>query len=311
MTTQRKPKAAPAAKKSFSLISDEKLIQLYTTLLKCRILEERVNLFLSKRSAGGKLHIPSGREAAAAGVVLSLLPDDLVAPSSLDLFPNFIHGVPLASVLRPLFSRASSPASDASCSAHNGYQALLATGAALANKIDKNNKVSVVFQGGDASLDSWSQALQFAGLHRLPILFVSCIQMKPAFLPESGPSESPGHTFPSIPVDGNDVVAVYRVASEAIAHARKGSGPTLIDCIPYRLSGRNQPGAFSTDDPILNMEKYLARKALFTQGLKTRTISAFSKQLDTALRAAEKASRARRPDTQKPIVLVPTGSGAE
>jgi pyruvate dehydrogenase E1 component alpha subunit len=83
--------------------------------------------------------------------------------------------------------------------------------------------------------------------------------------------------FPAIAVDGSDAVAVYRVAHEAIAHARMGHGPTLIEC----LTDGSNPA-----DPILNMEKYLIRKGLFTEELKTEVIGGFSRELDAALEAA-------------------------
>jgi len=67
------------------------------------------------------------------------------------------------------------------------------------------------------------------------------------------------------------VVAVYRVSTEAIAHARKGNGPTLIECI---LDG---------SDPILKMEEYLKRKSLFSEGMKREVMASFARELETAV----------------------------
>jgi TPP-dependent pyruvate/acetoin dehydrogenase alpha subunit len=72
---------------------------------------------------------------------------------------------------------------------------------------------------------------------------------------------------PIIPVDGSDVVAVYRVATESIAHARKGNGPTLIDCVAYRLEGQRRA---KREDPLGKMETYLAGKGLFDCNLKSK-----------------------------------------
>ena len=83
-------------------------------------------------------------------------------------------------------------------------------------------------------------------------------------------------SFPVIAVDGNDAVAVYRVASEAIAHARKGDGPTLIECI------RTKAG-----DPLLNMEKYLVRKGLFSEEFKRKVAAGCSEKLDAALQIVQ------------------------
>jgi TPP-dependent pyruvate/acetoin dehydrogenase alpha subunit len=83
--------------------------------------------------------------------------------------------------------------------------------------------------------------------------------------------------FPVIPVDGNDVVAVYRVASESITHARMRHSATLIEC-----------HLWDGDDPILKMEQYLQRKGLFTPRLKRNIASAFARELDAALHVTEK-----------------------
>ena len=106
--------------------------------------------------------------------------------------------------------------------------------------------------------------------------------------------------FPGITVDGNDVVAVYRVASEAIAHARKGNGPTLIECKTYRWYGHSEidPAKYrdpeeverwKANDPILNMEKYLMRKGLFSEEYKQKVAAEFSKELGVAIESAEKS----------------------
>jgi hypothetical protein len=77
-----------------------------------------------------------------------------------------------------------------------------------------------------------------------------------------------------IPVDGNDVVAIYRVAHEAVQRARRGVGPTLIDCKPWSL----EPGT----DPVGRLEQSLERRGLETRRLKDRTLAAFRKELQAA-----------------------------
>ena len=98
-------------------------------------------------------------------------------------------------------------------------------------------------------LAQWRKILDRAIREKLPILFVSLVAgEKPR---PYAPPTIRGYTFPSIAVDGHDVVAVYRVASESIAHARKGHGPTLIESMHV------SPGC-----PLRNMEDYLAAKGL-------------------------------------------------
>ena len=104
-----------------------------------------------------------------------------------------------------------------------------------------------------------------------------------------------------ITVDGNDVVAVYRVAQEAIARARRGQGPTLIECKTYRWYGHSEidPAKYrdpeeverwKAKDPIANMEKYLTGKGLFSAEWKQEIVDGFNKELDAAIEIAEKSA---------------------
>ncbi len=106
-----------------------------------------------------------------------------------------------------------------------------------------------------------------AVLHDLPMVFLSANHP-----PQKAKADRP----PTITVDGNDVVAVYRVACEAITHARLGNGPTLIELQTYSLC----PG-----DPIQNMENYLTRKGIFSVGFKSEILAEFSSELDAAIKA--------------------------
>jgi pyruvate dehydrogenase E1 component alpha subunit len=206
---------------------------------------------------------------------------------------KFLKGIALDKVFRDLLT-------GAEC--HDEVR--LAMDAAVVNKMEKNGKIAVAFSGGGPALpESWHEALNFAGSENLPVLFVCQSGMRSeeaSLTPHAGIEERPQAGtcgFAAITVDGNDVVAVYRVASEAIAHARMGHGPTLIECRTYCLSGHPevvpQPEEVErreADDPILNMEKYLAGKGLFREDIKRQVALGFSKELDAALGAATKAA---------------------
>ena len=269
MTTTTKEESAAAAaalagNHGFSLISDEKLLQLYTSMVKCRMIEERVQARWEQRKLAGSRHASVGQEAAAACVTIDLLPGDTLFPSPRDLAVNFIKGEALTRVLRSLFAAAPDLA----------HQLELATRAAQIDKTEKNGKIAVVFSSGESSSPGiWREALMIAGASRLPILFV-----RQAGVPDTPENLTPrDFGFPCIPVDASDVVAVYRVATEAITHARKGNGATLIECVAWPLDGR------SAIDPILKMEAYLTRKGLFSEDLKREVAGSFSKELDSAI----------------------------
>jgi TPP-dependent pyruvate/acetoin dehydrogenase alpha subunit len=262
--------AALADKPGFSIISNEKLFQLYAMMLKCRALQVRVQLLFPRNKFTGNRGSAS-REAIAVGVALDLLPEDTVAAAPDDLLVNFIwneiQGEPLDKLIARLYAHATRP----SAAAHFKLAAI----AAQANKVAKNGKISVAFSCNGSGFSP--KAFEVAGDRQLPILFVrqTSLPAKPQGKKQTGAAEISG--IPVIPVDGNDVVAVYRVSTEVVTHARKGNGPTLIDCI-FEPSGAR--------DPLLHMETYLTRKDLFSEEGKRQVAVAFRRELDDAVEAA-------------------------
>jgi pyruvate dehydrogenase E1 component alpha subunit len=278
MTTRTKEEsailtAALAGNHGFSLISNEKLLQLYTSMVKCRMIETRKRDLMARRKLDGNCIASMGREAAVAGVAIDLELEDCVAPSSSNLLVNLIKGLGLDQILSSLLkgSAGREPIDD---------QLTTAVDVARSNKRKKNAKIVVVFCDGEAaSMASWKRALDLAGAEQLPMLFVSYSKVQAG----AGESASLSYGFPSIPVDGGDVVAVYRVATEAIAHARKGSGATLIECVAGGSEGH------ANIDPILKMEAYLSRKGLFSERLKREVAEGFRNDLDDCTAAVETA----------------------
>ncbi len=102
--------AALAGNHGFSLISNEKLLQLYTSMLKCRMIEERVRTLSGQGRLAANHYASVGQEAPAAGIAIDLLAGDTVVPSHRDLIVNFIKGDPLPQVFRSLSCGAATPA---------------------------------------------------------------------------------------------------------------------------------------------------------------------------------------------------------
>jgi pyruvate dehydrogenase E1 component alpha subunit len=171
----------------------------------------------------------------------------------MDLLPLFVQGTPLAKLFRAL---------------GKGRPVPFASAVVTNQAKDKNRIGVVVSNGGNAEEGAWKEALRLASLHRPPTIFV-CWK----------PRKTPALDFPIMTVDACDVVAVYRVASESIAHARQGFGPTLIECQHWH-------GPDSTRNPLLNMEKYLNRKGLFNKASKAAIIASFRSELEAAVKSA-------------------------
>jgi TPP-dependent pyruvate/acetoin dehydrogenase alpha subunit len=116
---------------------------------------------------------------------------------------------------------------------------------------------------------AWLRIAEASARERLPVLLVSCVPAARAALPRR-PTPKPTNrfAFPTFNVDGADVVAVYRVASEATVHARNGNGPTLIECV-----------LDSSSDPLKNMENYLSGKGLLDSATKRKVLAELRSEL--------------------------------
>jgi TPP-dependent pyruvate/acetoin dehydrogenase alpha subunit len=272
---------APPSQNGFSLITNEKLLALYAAMVKCRLLQERAQSAYEGLGAGGD---STGQEAAAAGVLIDLGAEDTLAACSHGLMTRFLKGEALDGLFGELNGRAAGTARRVRAGRTQiATQLKAGLRAARAHKKEKRNKVAVAF--GCASADAqehWQEALRVAGEKGLPIIFVRLGVDGPG---KGKKGKANGHGVPHVHVDGNDAVAVYRVASEAIAHARKGNGATLIECIPFRLAGVESGQSGCEGDPLLNMEKYLRRKGLFKPEFKAEVAAGFGREIQKAVEA--------------------------
>jgi pyruvate dehydrogenase E1 component alpha subunit len=280
----RRPVAAPEPASNhngFSLISNQKLLQLYATMLKCRMLDECMKTGRIKAKPVRNLHstgnlkaswLPTrGREAALAGVLIDLVSEDTIVSPPGSFMPHFVNGAPLDK----LFTSINFVARANSSSAPATYALPQAVAAAMADKASGKRTITVAFPGRDAAARrAWKEALALASLHTLPIIFVSHAAHN---------SSAKALGCPSIPVDGHDVVAVYRVAFESISKARQGRGPTSIECRRWQAADSVHNAG---NNPIHNMEKYLTRKGLFTAEVREDIVAGFRKELDSAFAKA-------------------------
>jgi TPP-dependent pyruvate/acetoin dehydrogenase alpha subunit len=255
----RRPSAAAAAT-SHPLISNQRLEQLYVTLLRTRLLRQRNRL---KESTTPLV----AREAIVTGTVTHLEDGDALMPVAGDHLAALARGYGLRRLLTsaPLPGVLTAATTVESCFA-------IATGYALARRDTKH--ITLAFSGpGLTSLDTLRPSVAYAAKQKLGIVFV---------IESAADTElsSAKHTEPlglyGIPVDGNDVVAIYRVAQEAIHRARRGVGPTLIDCRPWLLD--------SPADPVRRLEQALERRGIPTNKLKNPTLAAFKKEFSASRR---------------------------
>jgi TPP-dependent pyruvate/acetoin dehydrogenase alpha subunit len=282
MATRQTKKTIPET--TPSLISNEKLQQMYSAMLKCRILEAHARDLRSRLTLKGK-------EAAVVGATIDLQPDDaLVFPANV-VVAGFLKGASLSSLFAQLQAKNGTPKRKAATSAARGAQSSLATGIALARSTGKTVNVTLAFLSQHPGQSpTGHEALLFADAHKLPIVYVDI---------DDGPENiaAEAYSFPVIPVDGNDVVAVYRVAHECILRARQGGGPSVIACKAFSVkesTGKSQ-------DPLRSMENYLSLKGLSMNDKKQRIIQTFETEIKQAIKTAGKTTTA----SKKPADSIP------
>jgi pyruvate dehydrogenase E1 component alpha subunit len=252
-------KRVDAPVEEFSLIANDTLLALYRDLLKCRM-----NGAKGKRAARGWAF-----DGAAVAVASKLAAEDTVIAEVRN---------PALELLRAKPRRGRSRVNSAP---EPGFHLQLqsAVGIALTHKTKRTGKVSVVF-GSQRDGAAWLDALEVAQAHRLPIVFVCDADEEKSGARSTRARDAaklvPGRELAHITADGNDVVAMYRVAHEAIERARRDRGPTLIECIPFRFGGRRN------QDAVANMENYLRGKDLLRRGLKKEILEALALQPGTA-----------------------------
>lgn len=275
----------------FSLISNEKLLEIYSTMLKCRMLDERIHAIAKASKNAAAFAATPVHIAAIAGAAIDLLPGDTLAPSHGAFTPCFAKGMPLRSAIASVLRSRSTmrPSFFAlnlippTLSAPKQLERAIA--AAAINKAKRNKKVVAVFSSDASGVASeLDDAMRLAGKRKLPVLFVHETRLHG----DEHLQRVRDLGFPGVAVEDDDAVAIYRVATEALAHARRGSGPTLIECKPWPFDQKTTGKRKHAMHPISKMEAYLASKGLFDRRFKSKLVEEFSRELDAATKAASR-----------------------
>lgn len=239
-------------------LTDSEAVQLYREMLLARKLSQRA--LLLSRQGRVDIAIPSdGHEAAQVGSIHALAPTDFVYLFYRSLPAALARGLRPWQLLCDAVGKARGPSSGGrnipghwasrelrlmSLSGSVATQIPNAVGTALASRVRGEREVTIVYFGdGGASKADFHEGLSFAGLYKLPVVFF-CENNRyaisvPFSLQSAVPSvadRAPAYAMPGVSVDGMDVLEVYRVTREAVARARRGEGPTLVEAHVYRLS---------------------------------------------------------------------------
>jgi len=294
-----KPARKPSAKKTSAkkqknepeilpVLNNEKLKELYATMVKCRMLAERMQ---NDRTAGNGNSV-FGFEAALVGAGAHLLAKDSIAMEHSSFVASLIKGTSLPTILaRNKEQQSGNGASKAIASKHDGHSTTslsMETVLALAAQMKNDSAVTLMFCTRNPETLSFNPAaMAMAATQKLPLVcLVESSIDSPLQLPNqvaSGPYIGADPTFyPRIPVDGCDVVGVFRVAQEAIRRAREGHGPAVIECLTARSSAQDESAQYLAQDPISFMEQYLRRRGLWSDEWSQSIVEGFRRQMNEA-----------------------------
>jgi len=244
-------------------LTDQDHLNLYRHLTLVRTFEEKIREYHHKKSPVTELpHLSTGQEAVSVGSCYGLRSDDVIVPSLRTRGAFLMRGVSPKVSMAGMFGKATGLTKGRNTSHHAGSMALnivpgsgvvgshlpLGAGVALAAKTLKKDFVTLVYFGDGASnRGDFHEALNFAAVLKLPVIFI-CENNQWALsnpvtqhiLIKNVAERAASYGMPGYTIDGNDVLDVYNCTMKAVEVARRGDGPSLIECKTYRWHAHSE-----------------------------------------------------------------------
>lgn len=268
------------------------------------------------------IHASIGEEAIAAGAGIQLRPDDYVLPSLRSRGFFFVKGISSREMMAGMYGKVTGPAKGKYTSHHMGDMKRgvvwgtgligsslpVAVGVALGVKMARRDSVVMVsFGDGASSRGDCHESMNLASVWKLPVIFIcenngwamSTSRSKQMAIDKLS-IRAAGYGMPGVTVDGDDVTAVYDATEVAIQRARKGDGPSLIECVTHRWSGHfatdmqhyrdpNEIEECKQHCPVVKYRKYLLDQGILTDADIERIEIAVQEEVDDAIAFAEQS----------------------
>jgi pyruvate dehydrogenase E1 component alpha subunit len=256
-------------------------LALYRAMLRVRYFENEAYVLFLQNLVKGTSHLAIGEEAVAAGVAAALRPDDYVFATYRGHAHAILRGASMTAVLGELLGRQNGLMAGKGGSMHLtsaehnfmgsyaivGAHLPIANGAAWSARYRGTDQVAVAFFGdGATNIGAFHEALNLAAVWKLPVLFVCENNLYMEYTPiaevtavaHPAADRASAYGLAPVLVDGNDADAVYAAAAGAVARARAGEGPTLVEALTYRHGGhsRADPGKYRPEEEV---QTWLAR----------------------------------------------------
>jgi 2-oxoisovalerate dehydrogenase E1 component alpha subunit len=301
-------------------IPDEDLLLLFEKMLLVRIVDDRM-MRLQRQGRLG-FYMKSIGEEASHFAVYPLRDTDWVYPSYREQGSWFWRGYTVKQFIDQLWGNSDDPVKGRQMPVHHsarwlnlvsisspvGTQIPQAVGTAMAMKISgSDDAVMTYFGEGTSSTGDFHVALNFAGVHKAPVVFVCrnngwaiSVPREKQTASRSFAAKAVGYGMPGVRVDGNDILAVIQVTREALERARAGDGPTLIEAKTYRIEGHSssddpsvyrkagEPEQWSKRDPLDRFRSYLKSCGLYSDSLEAELSEKHNDEISAAVDAANK-----------------------
>jgi len=332
VATKKKKKAtAVASSLANDDIGEARRLELYTTQLECRGVEQKAHDLFLQNLIKGTSHLGIGQEAIAAGFAVAMQPTDYTFCTYRGHNHTLARGASMTGVLGELMGRQCGLLGGKGGSMHLtsvehgamgsyaiiGAHLPIAMGAAWSAQYRGTDQVSICFFGdGTTNIGAFHEALNMSQIWKLPVVFVCENNLYMEYTPISevtavehpAADRASAYGMERIIVDGNDADEIYRTAQAAFARARAGDGPSLIEAMTYRHSGHSRADpatyrpageleAWKKRDPIPNY-----RQRLLEFGIAESDIVSIENDVTRRIDEAVETAKASPPPAEEALM---------
>jgi pyruvate dehydrogenase E1 component alpha subunit len=295
----------PPIKRTKFKLAPEQLLEMFYWVKLIRAFDERLSVLVKQGKVRSGVYTGIGQEAIIVGTCYGLRTEDFICPLHRDLGSFLMKGVDSKTMMSQMFAKTTGLSKGRDSALHSGVSELgifgntsmlganlpIAAGLGYTFKMEKSDNVVIAYFGeGASNTGDFHEALNFAGVQQLPVVFICennqyaySVPLEKSMAIDDVAIRAEGYGFDGVAINGNDVLAVYQASLGAIARARSGGGPTLIECKTYRWHGHSEHDkAFYRSNEELAMWKSRDPIPTFTTYLKGLHVLT-----DEALKATE------------------------
>src|SRR5919107_2250256 len=294
----------PPIKRTKFKLAPEQLLEMFYWLKLIRAFDLRLSTLVKQGKVRSGVYTGIGQEAIIVGTCFGLRKDDFICPLHRDLGSFLMKGVEPKVMMAQMFAKTTGLSKGRDSALHSGVTELgifgntsmlganlpVAAGLGLTFKMEKRDSVVIAYFGeGASNTGDFHEALNFAGVQQLPVVFICennqyaySVPLEKSMAIDDVAIRAEGYGFDGVAINGNDVLAVYQASLGAIARARAGDGPTLIECKTYRWHGHSEHDkAFYRTNEELAMWKSRDPLTTFTTYLKGLNVLTEDKMKET------------------------------